>query len=477
MKKYLLILLLCVLGVPASAQTLAQAKALYEKGEYEKAKPAFKKFVKSQPSNGSYNLYYGVCLLQTGEAEASVSYLETAVKRRTTSGQLWLGKAYAATYRFEESIETFEEYISELEKRKRSTEEAEELLEKSQNGLRMLKGVEKICVIDSVVVDKANFLEAYHISAESGSLHMYNDYFEGNATNDGIVYQTEMGNKIYYSEQVNDSTTSIFFSDKLLDDWSKGTPLSSTINSGQHVNYPYVLTDGVTIYYASTGNNSMGGYDIFVTRYNPSSGNYLAPDNLGMPFNSPYNDYMLALDEYANLGWFASDRYQPEGKVCIYIFIPNDIKEVYDYDNTDADELRRLARLTAISDSWKDEDALNNAKQRLQAVRSMERGTDETKEPEFFFIINDQLTYHHPNDFQSPQAKELFRQYCQLELDYLRMDEKLEQLRMQYGEGNQTKKDQLAPTILDLENYIFKLKEQVDQTAKEVRKHEIETLY
>ncbi len=477
MKKYILILLLTIVVLPLSAQSLAQGKAYYDKGEYKKAKPIYKRFVKSQPNNGSYNLHYGVCLLQTGEAEASIKYLETAVKRRTTSGQLWLGKAYAATYRFEESIETFEEYISELEKRKRSTEEAEKLLEKSQNGLRMLKGVEKICVIDSVVVDKANFLEAYHISAESGSLHMYNDYFEGNATNDGIVYQTEMGNKIYYSEQVNDSTTSIFFSDKLLDDWSKGTPLSSTINSGQHVNYPYVLTDGVTIYYASTGNNSMGGYDIFVTRYNPSSGNYLAPDNLGMPFNSPYNDYMLALDEYANLGWFASDRYQPEGKVCIYIFIPNDIKEVYDYDNTDADELRRLARLTAISDSWKDEDALNNAKQRLQAVRSMERGTDETKEPEFFFIINDQLTYHHPNDFQSPQAKELFRQYCQLELDYLRMDEKLEQLRMQYGEGNQTKKDQLAPTILDLENYIFKLKEQVDQTAKEVRKHEIETLY
>ena len=477
MKKYILILLFTIIGLPLSAQSLAQGKAYYDKGEYEKAKPIYKKFVKSQPNNGSYNLHYGVCLLQTGEAEASIKYLETAVKRRTTSGQLWLGKAYAATYRFEESIETFEEYISELEKRKRSTEVAEELLEKSQNGLRMLKGVEKICVIDSVVVDKANFLEAYHISAESGSLHMYNDYFEGNATNDGIVYQTEMGNKIYYSEQVNDSTTSIFFSDKLLDDWSKGTPLSSTINSGQHVNYPYVLTDGVTIYYASTGNNSMGGYDIFVTRYNPSSGNYLAPDNLGMPFNSPYNDYMLALDEYANLGWFASDRYQPEGKVCIYIFIPNDIKEVYDYDNTDSDELRRLARLTAISDSWKDEDALNNAKQRLQAVRSMERGTDETKEPEFFFIINDQLTYHHPNDFQSPQAKVLFRQYCQLELDYLRMDEKLEQLRMQYGEGNQTKKDQLAPTILDLENYIFKLKEQVNQTAKEVRKHEIETLY
>ena len=39
-----------------------------------------------------------------------------------------------------------------------------------------------------------------------------------------------------------------------------------------------------------------------------------------MPFNSPYNDYMYVIDEYNNLGWFASDRYQPEGKgMCICI--------------------------------------------------------------------------------------------------------------------------------------------------------------
>ena len=41
---------------------------------------------------------------------------------------------------------------------------------------------------------------------------------------------------------------------------------------------------------------------------------YLAPENVGMPFNSPYNDYMYVIDEFNNLGWFASDRYQPEDK-------------------------------------------------------------------------------------------------------------------------------------------------------------------
>ena len=67
-KKYILLLLLGFFGMNISAQTLTQAKALYEKGQYDQAKPAFKKFVKSQPNNGSYNLWYGVCCLNTGEA-------------------------------------------------------------------------------------------------------------------------------------------------------------------------------------------------------------------------------------------------------------------------------------------------------------------------------------------------------------------------------------------------------------------------
>lgn len=64
-----------------SAQTLSQAKELYEKGDYAKAKPVFLKYVKSQPANGNYNLWYGVCCLKTGEADKAVKYLETAVKK------------------------------------------------------------------------------------------------------------------------------------------------------------------------------------------------------------------------------------------------------------------------------------------------------------------------------------------------------------------------------------------------------------
>ena len=56
---------------------------------------------------------------------------------------------------------------------------------------------------------------------------------------------------------------------------------------------------------------------------------------MGFPFNSYANDYMLVIDETCNVGWFASDRYQPEGKVCIYTFIPNESRNPYDYENTE----------------------------------------------------------------------------------------------------------------------------------------------
>ena len=73
-KRYILLLLFSLVLVGASAQTLEQAKAFYNKGQYEKAKPVFKKFVRTQPANGNYNLWYGVCCLETGEPDVALKY-------------------------------------------------------------------------------------------------------------------------------------------------------------------------------------------------------------------------------------------------------------------------------------------------------------------------------------------------------------------------------------------------------------------
>ena len=51
-------------------------------GEYdEEAKPTFKKLVKTQPGNGNYNLWYGVCCLETGEPAEALKYKALASAR------------------------------------------------------------------------------------------------------------------------------------------------------------------------------------------------------------------------------------------------------------------------------------------------------------------------------------------------------------------------------------------------------------
>lgn len=473
-KKYILFFLFGLLSMTVSAQTLAEAKALFEKGQYEEAKPVFKKFVKTQPANGNYNLWYGVCCLKTGKPEEALKYLETAVKKRIPSGQLYLAQNYNDLYRFEDAIQTYEEYFSDLSKRKRPTEEVEKLLEKSKANFRMLKGVEEVCFIDSFVVDKKEFLNAYKISPESGKLFMYNAYFKDSDRQGGTVYETELGNKIYYSEQQPDGTLSILSRNKLLDKWSQGSLLPGSINEAINANYPYVLTDGITIYYAADGPGSIGEYDIYVTRYNTNTNSYLTPENIGMPFNSPYNDYMYVIDEFNNLGWFASDRHQPNDKVCIYVFVPNSSKQVYNYEGMDPKKMIQLAQLHSIKDTWTDEETVKSAQERLKNAVNAKPQTE--KSYDFEFIIDDHTTYYQLNDFHSSQAKTLFGKYAQLEKSYKQQSNKLEDMRSWYARAGKDEKTKMTAAIIDLEKRVQQLSAEMEQIAIQIRHLEKQTI-
>lgn len=466
MKRKYILSLFCLLSVGLFAQNIEQAKVLLDKGEYEKAKPIFLKQVKSQPNNGLYNLWYGICCLNTNAAEEAIPYFEKAIKRRTTGGELYLAQAYHATYRFEDAIGCYEDYIAALSKRKKPTEDAEKLLEKSRSDLRMLKGVEDVCIIDSFVVDKKDLLSTYKISEESGKLFTYNDYFQNtDRTHPGTVYETEIGSKVYYSDKGR-KNFNIYTQTKLLDEWSKGKELPESINTSGNTNYPFVMTDGVTIYYATDG-EGLGGYDIYVTRYNTNTDTYLNPENVGMPFNSPFNDYMYVIDEYNNLGWFASDRYQPEGKVCVYVFIPNSSKQVYNYESMELSKLIRLAQIHSLKETWKDPKEVAQAKARLEEVQKDK--PKKMNQKEFEFIIDDRQTYTQQEDFQSPKALQLFLQYQQLDKDLQQQEVRLEGQRNAYSQSNKADKSKLAPAILDLEQRVLQMSKELTTLAKKIR--------
>ncbi|MCD8292392.1 MAG: hypothetical protein LUC23_01340 [Prevotellaceae bacterium] len=478
-----LLFLLCMfLAVPLMAQTQAETKALYDNGAYEEALPGLLKLVKSQPANGNYNLWYGVASLETGAYADAVKYLELAVRYRATGGQYWLAQAYITSYRYEDAVRTAESYLSDLQKRKRPTEEAEALLEKCRAGLRMMKGVERVLVVDSVVVEKNQLLEAYQLSPETGRLFTYNAYFgkenvkedeEGVQEDLRTVFLTERGNTIYYSQLQPDSTFGLYTRHKYLGEWSGETALPDNINEGVDAAYPFMSADGTTLYYAADGDASQGGYDIFVTRYDSNSGTSYSPENIGMPFNSPFNDYLYVVDEFNNLGWFASDRYQPKDTLCVYIFVPNASKQVYSYEDMDQAELTRYASLRSIADTWTDKAALEQAKARLQAVAEARRQGAAAQG--FAFVIDDSHVYRSMNDFRSADARDSFKRYQQAVTNYQLQLQRLDALRQRYAGASQSEKSGLAPSILTLEARVEQLTAQMKQLALLVRQQEKDT--
>ena len=162
------------------AQSLAEAKKLYNEGKYEEAKPVFQKLVKQSPSNSSYNQWYGVCCYETGDLQNAEKHLEAAQKRKVMSSYTYLSKLYFQTYRFNLSAEILEEYIELLEKKKQDTKEAEAALALADDAQRMVEKVEDIQIIDSIVIDKSEILTAYTLSEESGTLDTYSTFFQTN---------------------------------------------------------------------------------------------------------------------------------------------------------------------------------------------------------------------------------------------------------------------------------------------------------
>ena len=257
---------------------------------------------------------------------------------------------------------------------------------------------------------------------------------------------------------------------KQLESWSSPTPLPANINEGQNSHFPFLMSDGTTLYFAADGEGSLGGYDIFVTRYNTATDSYMTPENVGMPFNSPYNDYLFAIDEFNEIGWFASDRFQPEGKVCIYLFIPNSSKQVYNYETMDNEYLAQLAQLTSIQLTWEDKERVEATRQRLaQQLNGDASNHQMVSEVEFIFVINDEHIYHQLTDFRSPEAKQQFHSYRQMESNYKQQSYKLLSMRERYAAGTQEEKQRLKEAILDQEKRMDEINRQLKQMANQIR--------
>lgn len=334
----------------------------------------------------------------------------------------------------------------------------------------MREATQQIIFIDSIVVSKNNFLSSIRINPESGRLTTYDQFFHSKNHPDSYVFVNEMGNMCYFSNKNNNGKMTLFSSDKLGEEWSKPNPVKGISEGITEANYPFMMTDGTTFYFAAKGEESIGGYDIFFTRYDSQDGKFLKPENIGMPFNSEANDYMYAIDEQSNIGYFVTDRRQPEGKVCVYVFIPPTSRHTYSIDNYSDEQLRGFADISRIADTW------GNGRERKQALERLKGiNTQTVAQPtksELNFVINDDVTYTSISQFRNPKSLSLYKEFTDKQKQLDETKKNLEKSRDFYAKAKADDKKVLRTEILDAEDTVLRLTYEVNDLEKRIRNAE-----
>ena len=428
----------------SAAPTLAQAKELYSAGKYAEAIPAFQVLLSKKPKDAALNHWYGVCLYETGKYAKAEKYLRIGSAQKILESDHYLGKLCSRFYRFEEAAKYYKSYRDGLQKNKQAVPETLlRQIEAVQTAAGLLRDVEQIQVIDSLLVNKSEFFKEYRLSPGNGkieeSLH---------PGIDGTAF-TDARGKWQISAHPDDNHNIKLVERTLSDNgiWGEALPLEGGIATPGNQNYPFLTADGSTLYYASDGDGSIGGYDIFATRYNAGNHQFSDPRNIGMPFNSPYDDYLLAIDETLHVGWFATDRLQIPDTVAIYLFIVNIEREAYPAETAN---LASLARIGAIEDSWPEDADYDELLDSIDAIDEAEEAAPTGKD-EIYFPLQNEICYTRFDEFGSEEALNFYKKAIELQKESEAVAAQLRLLRRQYGQADNQTRQQLAPQLLDLE--------------------------
>ena len=326
----------------------------------------------------------------------------------------------------------------------------------------MLPNTDKLLVIDSVVVDKESFLKHLDLQNENGYVGIEND---------NAWFINALKNKKIYASGDSLSGRKLILAYYVNSKWEDRRPISELNTLFSDINFPFLMPDATTLFFSAKGHNSIGGFDIYTTRLDVDNGGFYIPDNYGLPYNSTANDYFLAIDERNNLGWLVSDRYQPEDKVCIYIFVPNKIRVKLAQEVFESITIKKLAQLNSIQDTWNfgnKQEAMSN----LERIRNQRNIGNKDRES-VLFIVNDKIKYTSLSQFKSNKSKQLFAKLEDNKQLVAKQKTELENLRIQYKQANKAKQSSLKQDILFIEKQLMKYQLEQKELEQNIRELEL----
>lgn len=110
--------------------------------------------------------------------------------------------------------------------------------------------------------------------------------------------------------------------------WAQPQNLGPEINTASDEDFPSLQSDGMTLFFSSNGRGGMGGYDLFKTVWNPEDNSYTAPQNIGYPLNTPYDERTISFGEDGKHAYISAVRPEGKGDLDIYRITFDDVEYI-----------------------------------------------------------------------------------------------------------------------------------------------------
>ena len=227
--------------------------------------------------------------------------------------------------------------------------------------------------------------------------------------------------------------------------WSVPTLLNEEMTSASDEIYPMLSQDGKSLYFASKGLYGVGGFDIYISRWDEESGDWSAPVNMGFPYSSPANDFLLVGSLDGKYLTFASDRDCSEDSVNVYVIEQESVPVRSAVTAPGA--LKKLSILepdSEIEDMAKSEDVKSAIPENVDTRRYMDKMAQVR-------ALRDTLSSY---------------------------EESITHLREKYTlEDSEDKKQKLAHQILEGEAHLPTIQSRLDMAISELQKIEMDFLF
>lgn len=310
---------------PEENQLYQNSYEAFNNRDFTTAHRGFSQLLSLYPNETAFYFYFGASIIELKlDLRRGIDYVEKARQQGIYHAYFYIARAYHHLYDFSQAISNYETFKSRARTREVREFEVDRYIRMAKNGQELIRYAYELQVVYNRTIGKQNFQYSYDFSNFGGRLIVKPERFrmrqDRNIEGPDLMYISDLHNLIFMSSYGNrrGGSLNIYMINRDGEEWGEPQILPTPVNDEYDQAYPFIAADGVTLYFSSKGHNSMGGYDIFRSRYDSISQTWSEPENMDFPINTPFDDIMFVKDIFGETAFFASNRNVRDDRITVF---------------------------------------------------------------------------------------------------------------------------------------------------------------